>query len=858
MWALELPLVLLLLAPPGAGAFPEALAAKNISQKEAEFDKNYMDFVNSELLNIYTFNHTVMRNRTEGVRVTVNVLSEQMEMPVLFVMRQKEAVVSFQVPLILRGLFQRKYLYQNVSRTLCQPQTKSESETQFFYVDVSTLSMKNASYQLRVTRVENFVLRTNERFSFNATAAQPQYFKYVFPEGVDSVIVKVTSRMAFPCSVMSIQDILCPVYDLDNNVAFIGMYQTMTKKAAITVQKKDFPSNSFYVVVVVKTEDEACGGPLPYYPFAKDEPVDQGSRQKALDVMVSPAITSEVYVSAMLFCLGIFLSFYLLTLLIACCETWRQQKKRKGLLAAMDTPTTDTGHPRTTPDSLLGHPPYHGYGYGSLENSSTLSTEGITESMGSTDISSGYTGLDRFKRRVPSSQMRHLCIAMERSLENVASRPRLDSLSSVEEDDYDTLADIDSDKNVIRTKQYLYVADLARKDKRVLRKKYQIYFWNIATIAVFYALPVIQLVITYQTVVNVTGNQDICYYNFLCAHPLGNLSAFNNILSNLGYVLLGLLFLLIILQREINYNRALMRNDTQALECGIPKHFGLFYAMGTALMMEGLLSACYHVCPNYTNFQFDTSFMYMIAGLCMLKLYQKRHPDINASAYSAYACLAIVIFFSVVGVVFGKGNMMFWIFFSIIHIIATLLLSTQLYYMGRWKLDSGIPRRIVHVLYTDCIRQCSGPMYVDRMVLLVMGNIINWSLAAYGLIVRPNDFASYLLAIGICNLLLYFAFYIIMKLRSGERIKLIPLLCIIFTSVVWGFALFFFFQGLSTWQKTPAESRQHNRDCILLSFFDDHDIWHFLSSIALFGSFLVLLTLDDDLDCVQRDKIYVF
>lgn len=31
-------------------------------------------------------------------------------------------------------------------------------------------------------------------------------------------------------------------------------------------------------------------------------------------------------------------------------------------------------------------------------------------------------------------------------------RPRLDSLSSVEEDDYDTLADIESDKNVIRTK----------------------------------------------------------------------------------------------------------------------------------------------------------------------------------------------------------------------------------------------------------------------------------------------------------------------------------------------------------------------------------------------------------------------
>ncbi|XP_076214638.1 SID1 transmembrane family member 2 isoform X3 [Aptenodytes patagonicus] len=823
---------------------PQPRGRRQVVDKEARFNTTYADWVDADLLNIYAFNHSVRRNRTEGVRVSVNVLSDHKDLPVLFVVRQKEAVVSFQVPLILRGLYQRKYAYQEVSRTLCQPQTKAEVETQHFYVDVSTLSL-NASYQLRVTHVENFVLRTNERFSFNATAAQPQYFKYEFPEGVDSVIVKVTSAMAFPCSVISIQDILCPVYDLDNNVAFIGMYQTMTKKAAITVQKKDFPSNSFYVVVVVKTEDEACGGALPYYPLSKDaspdEPVDQHNRQKMLEVMVSPTITSEAYVGSVLFCLGIFLSFYVLTLFIACWESCRQQK-RKGLLAAMDSPSLDTasllGHARSIPDSFLGRAPYDSYGYGSFGNGSSGSAEGITDSMGSAEVPYSYAG--------------------ERLLENVAGRPRLDSLSSIEEDDYDTLADIDYDKNVIRTKQYLCVADLARKDKRVLRKKYQIYFWNIATIAVFYALPVIQLVITYQTVVNVTGNQDICYYNFLCAHPLGNLSAFNNILSNLGYVLLGLLFLLIILQREINYNRALMRNDTHALECGIPKHFGLFYAMGTALMMEGLLSACYHVCPNYTNFQFDTSFMYMIAGLCMLKLYQKRHPDINASAYSAYACLALVIFFSVVGVVFGKGNTAFWIVFSVIHIVATLLLSTQLYYMGRWKLDSGILRRILHVLYTDCVRQCSGPMYVDRMVLLVMGNIINWSLAAYGLIVRPNDFASYLLAIGICNLLLYFAFYIIMKLRSGERIKLIPLLCIIGTSVVWGFALFFFFQGLSTWQKTPAESREHNRDCILLDFFDDHDIWHFLSSIAMFGSFLVLLTLDDDLDCVQRDKIYVF
>uniref|UniRef100_A0A8C7SLN2 SID1 transmembrane family member 2 n=1 Tax=Oncorhynchus mykiss TaxID=8022 RepID=A0A8C7SLN2_ONCMY len=762
---------------------------KTVVQKDAEFDVTYNDTVTSDNQTIYAFNHTVSRNKTEGVRVTVDVLSEGAESsPILFVVRQKQAVLSFQVPLILRGLYQRKYPYAHVGRTLCQPPTRSLTETQYFFVDVSTLSSLGTHYQLRISRVDSFTLHTDKKFSFTASPSQPQYFKYVFPDGVDTVIVKVNSEMTFPCSVMSIQDIQCPVYDLDNNVAFIGMYQTMTKTAAITVQRKDFPSNSFYVVVVVKTEDEACGGPLRFYPLRPDELIDAGNRSKTLDVVVSPAISSDVYVMGMLFCLGIFLSFYLLTFLVACVENKR----------SVDRPTV----PGVTPVS-----PYE---YGSfVTNKLTVSS---------------------------------LCLS-ERSLESVAGRSRQESLSSIEEDDYDTLADIDSDKNIVRTKKYLCVSDLARKDKRVLSKKYQIYFWNIATIGVFYALPVIQLVITYQTVVNVTGNQDICYYNFLCAHPLGNLSAFNNILSNLGYVMLGLLFLLIVLQRDVIHSRALDRNDLNALECGIPKHFGLFYAMGTALMMEGLLSACYHVCPNYTNFQFDTSFMYMIAGLCVLKLYQKRHPDINASAYTAYACLAAVIFFSVLGVVFGKGNMVFWIVFSVLHILATMLLSTQLYYMGRWRLDSGILRRIVYVIYTDCIRQCSGPMYIDRMVLLVMGNIVNWSLAAYGLLKTPNDFASYLLAIAICNLLLYFAFYIIMKLRSGERIQCMAMVCILFTAVVWGFALFFFFQGLSTWQKTPAESREHNRDCIVLSFFDDHDIWHFLSSIAMFGSFLVSVCL---------------
>jgi hypothetical protein len=53
---------------------------------------------------------------------------------------------------------------------------------------------------------------------------------------------------------------------------------------------------------------------------------------------------------------------------------------------------------------------------------------------------------------------------------------------------------------------------MSRTGSPQLRKSAQKYLWNIMTVATFYALPVIQLVITYQRVLNNTGNQVNCSY----------------------------------------------------------------------------------------------------------------------------------------------------------------------------------------------------------------------------------------------------------------------------------------------------------------------------------------------------------
>ncbi|XP_019303947.2 SID1 transmembrane family member 1 isoform X4 [Panthera pardus] len=725
----------------------------------ADFDRVYSGVVSLSTENIYSFNYTSQPGQVNAVRVYVNSSSENLDYPVLVVVRQQKAVLSWQVPLLFQGLYQRSYNYQEVSRTLCPSEATNETGPleQLIFVDVASMAPLGAPYKLLVTKIQHFQLQTNIAFHFTASPSQPQ--------------------------------------------------------------KKDFPGEQFFVVFVIKPEDYACGG--SFFIQEKENQTWNLQRAKNLKVTIVPSIKETIYVKSILLSFLIFFSFYLGCLLIAFVHYIRFQRKSiEGSFGSSDgSGNMAVSHPiaASTPE---------GSNYGAIEESSSSPGRQMSSSDGGQPCQS-------------------------------------DTDSSVEESDFDTMPDIESDKNIIRTKMFLYLSDLSRKDRRIVSKKYKIYFWNIITLAVFYALPVIQLVITYQTVVNVTGNQDICYYNFLCAHPLGVLSAFNNILSNLGHVLLGFLFLLIVLRRDILHRRALEAKDIFAMDYGIPKHFGVFYAMGIALMMEGVLSACYHVCPNYSNFQFDTSFMYMIAGLCMLKLYQTRHPDINASAYAAYASFAVVITLTVLGVVFGKNDLWFWIIFSAIHILASLALSTQIYYMGRFKIDVsdtdlGIFRRAAMVFYTDFVQQCSRPLYMDRMVLLIVGNLVNWSFALFGLIYRPRDFASYMLGIFICNLLLYLAFYIIMKLRSSEKLLPIPLFCIVATAVVWASALYFFFQNLSSWEGTPAESREKNRECILLDFFDDHDIWHFLSATALFFSFLVLLTLDDDLDVVRRDQIPVF
>jgi hypothetical protein len=182
-----------------------------------------------------------------------------------------------------------------------------------------------------------------------------------------------------------------------------------------------------------------------------------------------------------------------------------------------------------------------------------------------------------------------------------------------------------------------------------LKSEYNGYFWNIITISIFYGLPAFQLVLTKQLILNFSGDQDYCYYNFLCAKQHDTFNAFNNSWSNIGYVILGLFFLLIVI---IKHLKVVFCNkpDEENLR-GLPQIFGVYYAIGIALITEGFMSAFYHICPSSYNFQFDTAFMFIISGLMIIRIIQCRHPNLYSNAFIAILCLAVVILLTFVGIV---------------------------------------------------------------------------------------------------------------------------------------------------------------------------------------------------------------
>ena len=296
------------------------------------------------------------------------------------------------------------------------------------------------------------------------------------------------------------------------------------------------------------------------------------------------------------------------------------------------------------------------------------------------------------------------------------------------------------------------------QDQHRQRLRSQLFSWLIVLAGIFYALPAFQMVFNHQNPFLHGGDQDICYYNFFCVFPYGKLADFGHVFSNIGYCISGLYFIMKVYIRKLKFEKI-----SSKLTCtGIPEQVGLFYALGGALTLEGVLSGIYHICPTSANFQFDTTFMFFIAVLIFLKLYQFRHADTTLTAQLVFLLIGVVLTLEVIG--YFTSHTAFWAVFIITYMFFMLIFILKIY------LNEKRFKKVFAFIYNKLTSCCSYEKgnfcnLLRDLLPCIIVIIINILMATFFAVSQRPGVSRYLLAILMVNMMCYEVYYVFRKMH---------------------------------------------------------------------------------------------
>ena len=348
-----------------------------------------------------------------------------------------------------------------------------------------------------------------------------------------------------------------------------------------------------------------------------------------------------------------------------------------------------------------------------------------------------------------------------------------------------------------------------------------------------------------------SGDRDLCVYNEKCYRPSGEADIpLNNILSNLPYVIHGILLAIhtSILQARSGYNADCL--------VGVKEYFSLSYALAWALLFEGVFSAIYHLCPSPLVFQFDIAFMYVLSGLMMIALLQ---PKQQSRAGDEYQSDQITLLSE------EKKSMLsplhspkFFLFIVAPVLVFDYLDSVQasrqydinIEQAGLWAAVLVWEVMLMLLVARGVGLGWRGESRKNRIAFSLY--VAFWVLVlGYGLeeaIFDSSDSSVelYLLAsvlLATCLTVMAKSTECVLEAARKElyaRTFALALFLIVMVGCWIGAIYVFYFEEVTDKLKHAEESRELNQKCVLFNFFDYHDVWHLLSSTALFLSILFI------------------
>ena len=385
------------------------------------------------------------------------------------------------------------------------------------------------------------------------------------------------------------------------------------------------------------------------------------------------------------------------------------------------------------------------------------------------------------------------------------------------------------------------------------------------------------------------GDRDHCYYNDFCYRVLYYDIPFNLMSSNFAYILHAFILALSVwyMESELLARCKKIRqtqpppvaenaecNSTEAHKRRIS--FSIGYAFSWALLFEGLFSMLYHLCPTKMTFQFDLAFMFVISGLIVVVMYNgiqlnhagERGGHVGASNFYLGFIVPLYILNYLGSLNHSKEGLIptaawatplaLWAFFIFNWVGYKLYLENWcLLILWRWVVK-------------NCRLQCVGshswnpnnysPQNVKegKFVCLMIGLIVAvlmfclFSVTKYiGSLPHALLFTCILESV----IVICWKFRKCCCLWRDLGYKKFPCVIIyVLTTLALGFSALAFFIGFPTTDKaeTPEISRNKNHKCIIIDFYDYHDLWHILSSFALLMGVHIVMFASYDPDTITR------
>lgn len=365
----------------------------------------------------------------------------------------------------------------------------------------------------------------------------------------------------------------------------------------------------------------------------------------------------------------------------------------------------------------------------------------------------------------------------------------------------------------------------------------------ILTAGVFYIVPVVQLVQSKIKLSDVTGDQDVCFYNSLCTHSLLGIKDFNHVFSNIGYLSFGLMFMAI---------TKILSPLERKSESGLHDQTDFYYALGSSLALEGVMSACYHVCPTQENLQFDILYICIFLILILMKNYSISHGLENGMKSTKTLCITLMLTLGITLAGIFDSHAWLKLVLAIILLLSTIYVSFSMYHPADGWQNVGNERYLVKV--PENVRASKPALWssASNVVLIFLGIIF----IEIDLIPRFKYITLFLLilTVNVVASTAWVYFYLQRGHHSwswgrhllGITSSIILMLC----------SLAFFAIKRMDSSLSPAESRGLNAGCQLFDFYDFHDLWHIFSSLGTYVALLTIFFLDKSFDSIPRQELY--